>query len=633
MADVEENPHMNDNSEESDIDDGNEEMDTEPTEGGDHPEEESTTEGGGEEEPPLVKDERYSQLVSMNVKKRVAREFCRLMDEGKITMADVDKKVAKKLCALRVEDGIRIVKRFGMFNLDHMANKSAFLLSQIVMFRQQKGHYNHPAAFSANGIPGPDPEKMTELLLRTGYLLDITTRGRRRYGGPPPGWEGDQPLTECSVYVTGLPQDMYEDILVPLFEKFGRIWQMCLMADPFTNLNPGFCYLTYCKDEEAQRAVEELNGYEIREGEVLKANISIPHVTLFAGSLPNDRTKEEIKEVFGSKTEGLMGVELLPYEVNSEEKNSIPVAGLLTYSSYKLSSEAKRRFKRGDCLAFDRKMHIAKADTRGKPPKGCLEKVTLIHIHQMPPSHTVRTLQEQFQKFGEIEYVEKNQDHGFVKFASHQSAIKAMVEHKGVWRQACTLFMKMKNNIIQAGLDQEYGAVIIDISMGEKQDHKKKLIRGNNRNRRRGARGRGYMHWGRGGNGLLPLPPQFMMRPTMYRGGLPMPPPPEDLWAYEEYMCRDLPPYRGRDFHPSHPYNMDYERYGGGHAFKSGSEPRGYTSHLGPSYSMEPRRNHWDTWHGWDRPQQVNHGQHANKRKSGTAFANRGKKRIKSQSK
>lgn len=80
---------------------------------------------------------------------------------GKITMADVDKKVAKKLCALRVEDGIRIVKRFGMFNLDHMANKSAFLLSQIVMFRQQKGHYNHPAAFSANGIPGPDPEKMT----------------------------------------------------------------------------------------------------------------------------------------------------------------------------------------------------------------------------------------------------------------------------------------------------------------------------------------------------------------------------------------------------------------------------------------------------------------------------------------
>lgn len=46
----------------------------------------------------------------------------------------------------------------------------------------------------------------------------------------------------------------------------------------------------------------QLNGYEIREGEVLKANISIPHVTLFAGSLPNDRTKEEIKEVFGSKT-------------------------------------------------------------------------------------------------------------------------------------------------------------------------------------------------------------------------------------------------------------------------------------------------------------------------------------------
>lgn len=31
-----------------------------------------------------------------------------------------------------------------------------------------------------------------EILDRTGYSLDVTT-GQRKYGGPPPGWEGTQP--------------------------------------------------------------------------------------------------------------------------------------------------------------------------------------------------------------------------------------------------------------------------------------------------------------------------------------------------------------------------------------------------------------------------------------------------------
>lgn len=38
-------------------------------------------------------------------------------------------------------------------------------------------------------IAGPDRVKMQELLDRTGYPLEVTV-GQRKYGGPPPGWEG-----------------------------------------------------------------------------------------------------------------------------------------------------------------------------------------------------------------------------------------------------------------------------------------------------------------------------------------------------------------------------------------------------------------------------------------------------------
>ena len=54
---------------------------------------------------------------------------------------------------------------------------------------------------STNGglvAKGPDEEKIKEILSRTGYKLDVTT-GQRKYGGPPPGWEGDPPASGCEV--------------------------------------------------------------------------------------------------------------------------------------------------------------------------------------------------------------------------------------------------------------------------------------------------------------------------------------------------------------------------------------------------------------------------------------------------
>ena len=47
---------------------------------------------------------------------------------------------------------------------------------------------------------GPDEEKIKEILNRTGYKLDVTT-GQRKYGGPPPNWEGDEPVSGCEVSI------------------------------------------------------------------------------------------------------------------------------------------------------------------------------------------------------------------------------------------------------------------------------------------------------------------------------------------------------------------------------------------------------------------------------------------------
>lgn len=103
---------------------------------------------------------------------------------------------------------------------------------------------------------GPDEEKIKAILDRTGYSLDVTT-GQRKYGGPPPDWEGSAPGNGCEVGVGScfekkermgnryefqvfcgkIPKDMYEDELIPHFEKCGKIWDLRLMMDPMSGLN------------------------------------------------------------------------------------------------------------------------------------------------------------------------------------------------------------------------------------------------------------------------------------------------------------------------------------------------------------------------------------------------------------
>jgi len=58
------------------------------------------------------------------------------------------------------------------------------------------------------------------------------------------------------IFVGKIPRDLFEDELVPLFEKAGPIWDLRLMMDPLTGLNRGYAFVTFCTKEAAQEAVK-----------------------------------------------------------------------------------------------------------------------------------------------------------------------------------------------------------------------------------------------------------------------------------------------------------------------------------------------------------------------------------------
>lgn len=52
---------------------------------------------------------------------------------------------------------------------------------------------------------------------------------------------------------------MFEDELILLFEKSGKIWDLRLMMDPMTGTNRGYAFITYTKKEEALQATKDVS--------------------------------------------------------------------------------------------------------------------------------------------------------------------------------------------------------------------------------------------------------------------------------------------------------------------------------------------------------------------------------------
>ena len=76
------------------------------------------------------------------------------------------------------------------------------------------------------------------------------------------------------VFVEKLPRHVFEDELVPLFEKAGPIYEMRLMMD-FSGSNRGFGFVQFTTRDDARRSITLLDNFEIRRGKRLQIFYSV----------------------------------------------------------------------------------------------------------------------------------------------------------------------------------------------------------------------------------------------------------------------------------------------------------------------------------------------------------------------
>lgn len=384
--------------------------------------------GDGAEEPmdtsapEGTRSEHFQALLDAGLSQKVAEKLDQLYVAGLVAHSDLDERALEALKEFNEDGALQVLVQFKESDLSHVQNKSAFLCGVMKTYRQREkqGTKVSPAT------KGPDEAKIRELLDRTNYTLDVTT-GQRKYGGPPPEsvYLGPQPTVGTEIFVGKIPRDLFEDELVPLFEKAGPIWDLRLMMDPLSSLNRGYAFVTFCAKESAQAAVKLCNNHEIRPGKHIGVCISVANNRLFVGSIPKNKTKEQIVEEFSKVTEGLSDV-ILYHQPDDKKKNR--GFCFLEYEDHKTAAQARRRLMSGKVKVWNNLVTVEWADPIEDPDPEVMAKVKVLFVRNLANGVTEEILETSFSQFGKLERVKKLKDYAFIHFEERDGAVKALEE-------------------------------------------------------------------------------------------------------------------------------------------------------------------------------------------------------------
>ncbi|KAF1398018.1 putative RNA-binding protein 46, partial [Spheniscus humboldti] len=230
------------------------------------------------------------------------------------------------------------------------------------------------------------------LMEKTGYSM-VQENGQRKFGGPPPGWEGPPPPRGCEVFVGKIPRDMYEDELVPVFERAGKIYEFRLMME-FSGKFIGVC-------------------------------VSLDNCRLFIGAIPKEKKKEEILNEMKKVTEGVVDVIVYP---NATDKTKNRGFAFVEYESHRAAAMARRRLIPGTFQLWGHTIQVDWADPEKEVDEETMQRVKVLYVRNLMISTTEDTIKAEFNKFkpGIVERVKKLRDYAFVHFFHREDAVAAM---------------------------------------------------------------------------------------------------------------------------------------------------------------------------------------------------------------
>ncbi|KAM4807686.1 putative RNA-binding protein 46 [Rhinophrynus dorsalis] len=291
------------------------------------------------------------------------------------------------------------------------------------------------------------------LMEKTGYSM-VQENGQRKFGGPPPGWEGPPPPRGCEVFVGKIPRDMFEDELVPVFERAGKIYEFRLMME-FSGDNRGYAFVMYTNKEEALLAIRILNNYEIRPGKFIGVCVSLDNCRLFIGAIPKEKKKEEIFDEMKKVTEGVVDVIVYPSATDKTKNRGF---AFVEYESHRAAAMARRKLIPGTFQLWGHTIQVDWADPEKEVDDETMQRVKVLYVRNLMISTTEETIKTEFNKFkfGAVERVKKLRDYAFVHFFNREDAIAAMSVMNGKYIDGASIEVTLAKPVNREGFLRQH---------------------------------------------------------------------------------------------------------------------------------------------------------------------------------
>ncbi|XP_033638980.1 APOBEC1 complementation factor-like isoform X2 [Asterias rubens] len=279
------------------------------------------------------------------------------------------------------------------------------------------------------GIAGARNEAaLLALMEKTGYDI-VQENGQRKYGGPCPGWEGQPPSRGCEVFVGKIPRDLFEDELVPVFMKIGKIFELRLMMD-FSGNNRGYAFVMFTNKEDGKKAVKQLNNYEIRKGRYLGVCPSVDNCRLFVGGIPKNKKRNEILEEMSKVTEQVTDVIVYPSATDKSKNRGF---AFVEFENHRAAAMARRKLIPGRIQLWGHQIMVDWAEPERDVDEDIMKNVKILYVRNLMLHTTEETIQAAFNKLkeGSVERVKKLRDFAFVHLMSREDAYVALKEMDG----------------------------------------------------------------------------------------------------------------------------------------------------------------------------------------------------------
>ncbi|XP_044576081.1 probable RNA-binding protein 46 [Cotesia glomerata] len=268
-------------------------------------------------------------------------------------------------------------------------------------------------------------ERLIDLMNRTHYEL-VQENGQRRLTAPELTKEYRDRIKGAEVFLGRLPRNCYEDELMPVLEKAGRLLELRLMLD-FSGTTRGYAFALYEDAKTARRARTMLDGYEIRPGHKIGVVKSIDNCRLFFGGVPKDKKKAEFVEELGKILDGISDIYLYP---NAQDRTQNRGFIFVEFKDHRSAAMARRKLIPGRVMLWDHEVAVDWAD----PEPGeslddeVMENVTALFVRNLPLELPHQKVREVFHRTTGVPILKlKKINHfAFVHYETREMAKKVL---------------------------------------------------------------------------------------------------------------------------------------------------------------------------------------------------------------